>query len=163
MWDIELRKALFIRDIIILKNVFKFNEDNYIILKLIQFILENGKEVEDKNNYVELNNNNNLKERNSIEIEFSNQAQSQNAENNIIRTENTEDIIQVESPARSSEYYAEFIRPENELLYTIENTILFNIIGGFNNVSQKAKYVLTSTTIESNSYKQTEKSPQFHY
>ena len=60
MWDIELRKALFIRDVIILENVFKFNEDNYTILKLILSILENGKEVEDRNNYVELNNNKDL-------------------------------------------------------------------------------------------------------
>ena len=92
MWDIKLRKALFIRDIIILKNVFKFNENNYTILKPILSILKNGKEVENKNNYVELNNNKDLKQQNSIEIKFNNQTSNQNTENNIIRSQNTEDI-----------------------------------------------------------------------
>ena len=39
VWDIKLRKAPFIRDIVIFKNIFKFHENNNNILKLILFIL----------------------------------------------------------------------------------------------------------------------------
>ena len=45
MWDIELCKALFTRNVVILENIFRFNEDNYIIPEPILFILKEGKEL----------------------------------------------------------------------------------------------------------------------
>ena len=54
----------------------------------------------------------------------------------------------------SREYYSEFIRPENKLIYTIENTIFYIIIRGINNILQKAKYVLIASTIELITFKQ---------
>ena len=39
VWDIELRKALFTRDVVILENIFRFNEDNYTIPEPILSII----------------------------------------------------------------------------------------------------------------------------
>ena len=55
MWDIESRRALLIRDVVILENIFRFNEENYIIPEPILFIFKDGKEVKEKD-LVELKN-----------------------------------------------------------------------------------------------------------
>ena len=38
VWDIEFRKALFLRDVVILENIFRFNEDNYTIPECVRSI-----------------------------------------------------------------------------------------------------------------------------
>ena len=140
VWDIELRKALFTRDVVILENIFRFNEGNYTIPEPILSILKDGKEItQDEYVSTELNNKHQ-------ELQVPQEIPLQ---------------IQVEIPVRSREYYAEFIRPENELLYIVENIILCTVIGGINNVSQRAKYVLTASTTEPTTFKQAQQRPEF--
>ena len=110
----------------ILENVFRYNEDNYTLPE--PSISRNGQIVLSR---IQESNS-----RNSKELQKDNQS------------------VKVEIQRKSKEYYQQFVRPENKLLYIVEDTTLNNIIGYINHVQSIARYILTATTEEPRNFKE---------
>lgn len=112
--------------------MFKYNEDNYTIPEPILSILKNRKEVS-QTKYI--------------------------LDNQEITTQQQE--LTIEIPLRETNYYTEFIKPENEILYTIQDTVLFVLLKYVNDLNQRASYILTASTIEPTTFNQTKNNENF--